>query len=153
MINYILQCEMLHRFESSFANIATYEKLEKRGVLECPHCGSMHITRAPMAPAIVKSGAVMSRDLENDNLPIMMDAADAALPTAQDVIDFIEKHTADVGNELPEVARAVHKGRPSALRKMRNKVGIRGYASGDDVRQMREEGINLYALRRQKFDA
>jgi len=153
MINYILQCETLHRFESSFANIATYEKLEKRGALECPHCGSKHITRAPMAPAIMKSGNAIANVSENNDAPMMMDAPDMAASVPQDVIDFIEKHTADVGDELPDVARAIHKGRPSALRKMRNKVGIRGYASGDDVRQMREEGINLYALRRQKFDA
>ena len=40
MIRYNLVCAKGHAFESWFANSAAYDKQARRGLLECPACGS-----------------------------------------------------------------------------------------------------------------
>jgi hypothetical protein len=53
MIRYTLRCERDHAFESWFQSSAVYETQEKRGLVNCPVCGSAKVERAIMAPQIV----------------------------------------------------------------------------------------------------
>ena len=53
MIRYSLRCERGHGFESWFQSSAAYEQQEKRGLVNCPSCGSAKVERAIMAPQIV----------------------------------------------------------------------------------------------------
>src|SRR5579872_5177013 len=39
MIHYDLRCSEDHTFDGWFKDSAAFERLAKRGMLECPHCG------------------------------------------------------------------------------------------------------------------
>src|SRR5258706_1833863 len=53
MILNSLRCEDGHEFESWFQSSSAYEAQEKRGLVNCPACGSAKVERAIMAPQIV----------------------------------------------------------------------------------------------------
>ncbi len=55
MIHYALRCAADHVFDGWFKDSATFEKMARRGLVECPHCGSAKVERALMAPAIAKA--------------------------------------------------------------------------------------------------
>lgn len=147
MINYTLQCDKNHRFESSFRSIADYEKLEKRHALDCPRCGSNKITRAPMAPAIAKG--IHAKNIDTDNVKTMAEAT----ATLEDIQKDIKEKFADVGDDFPEEARAIHRGDKTARRRYRGKSGIIGNASDAEAKALADEGLPIARLRVPKFDA
>ena len=55
MIKYNLKCRNDHEFESWFSNSKEYEKLNKKGFLECIYCSSKEISKSIMAPTILNS--------------------------------------------------------------------------------------------------
>ncbi len=52
MIRYALRCVGDHEFEAWFSNSAAYDRQEKRGLIECPECGSHDVAKQIMAPAV-----------------------------------------------------------------------------------------------------
>ncbi|MBM3623138.1 MAG: DUF1178 family protein, partial [Alphaproteobacteria bacterium] len=56
MIKYTLRCSKNHKFDSWFRDSATYERQEKRRLLECPICGDSRIERALVAPNVAAKG-------------------------------------------------------------------------------------------------
>ncbi|MCV6574831.1 MAG: DUF1178 family protein [Cohaesibacter sp.] len=52
MIKFSLQCEAGHGFEGWFRNSDDFDSQKAQGFLQCPACGSEHISKALMAPAI-----------------------------------------------------------------------------------------------------
>ena len=55
MINYTLQCEKKHRFDSWFKSAEAFEMLVKKSMVVCSECGSTKITKAIMAPSVSTS--------------------------------------------------------------------------------------------------
>lgn len=144
MIHYKLQCANEHTFESSFNSISAYEKLEKAGVLECPCCGSHAITRAPMAPAIARGG---KSDAAQET--VLRHAADEVAELHRQ----LQEKIADVGDDFPDEARALHRGDRAARRRYRGKVGLVGRASEAEATALSEEGVPVTRLRPAKYDA
>ena len=58
MIHYNLRCGEGHEFDSWFNNSASFEKQARRGLLECPHCGSTKVDRALMTPNVPRKGRI-----------------------------------------------------------------------------------------------
>ncbi len=56
MIRYNLVCARGHEFESWFDGSAAYDKQAKRGLVECPLCGSAKVEKALMTPRLARSG-------------------------------------------------------------------------------------------------
>ena len=52
MIHYDLRCSQDHRFDGWFKDSTAFERLAKRGLVECPHCGDVKVERALMRPAV-----------------------------------------------------------------------------------------------------
>ena len=52
MIKFSLKCDNGHGFEAWFRDSGDYETQNKRGFLECPACGSSHVSKALMAPNV-----------------------------------------------------------------------------------------------------
>ena len=52
MIKYSLICEKDHEFESWFANSESFDTQVKRGLVDCPHCGTKKVFKALMAPSV-----------------------------------------------------------------------------------------------------
>jgi hypothetical protein len=55
VIRYSLACVGEHRFEAWFSNSKAYETQRRRGLVECPVCGSHEVRKQIMAPAIRSS--------------------------------------------------------------------------------------------------
>ena len=145
MIVYVLKCEADHRFESSFASISTYEKLEKRRALECPHCGSRRVTRAPMAPAIAKGKSPDGPKCESVTCPEAEAVAAAK--------EFVRENFEDVGEAFPEEARALYYDEGDARRRYRSKLGLVGKATPEEAKSLHEEGVPISLLPERKYDA
>ncbi len=101
----------------------------------CPECGDRDVGKAIMAPNVAV------RDRAGDEA----DASEAMLeePQATEMLREVQRSliaaAEDVGASFPEEARKIHYGEVEAR-------GIRGTASGDEVRTLLEEGITIVAL-------
>src|SRR5579872_7295768 len=58
MIHYDLKCSRDHGFDGWFKDSAAFEKLARRGLVECPQCGDTKVDRALMRPAVAKREAL-----------------------------------------------------------------------------------------------
>ena len=52
MINYTLQCEKKHRFDSWFKSAEAFDMLIEKSLVVCAECGSTNISKAIMAPSV-----------------------------------------------------------------------------------------------------
>jgi hypothetical protein len=148
MIRYSLRCERGHAFESWFQSSAAYEQQEKRGLVNCPSCGSAKVERAIMAPQIVsKKGRDIaapapapSTDVTaSGSTPLMMAQERELRTKLKELRDHIVKNADNVGERFPNEARKMHYGdiehRP-----------IYGEASPDEARALIDEGVEVSPL-------
>ncbi len=150
MIRYALACNRKHEFEIWFANSADYERQRKRGLVECPLCGSTRVDKTIMAPALSsprkeRAGAV-------SNQPSAPEPSAPATPVAmmspqerefrqklKEVRDHLVRNADHVGDKFPEEARKMHYGETEHR-------SIYGEASPEDAKAMLEEGIEFHPL-------
>ena len=154
MIRYNLVCAKGHEFESWFANSAAYDKQARRGLLECPACGSTKVEKALMTPRLArtrKSDVAISAPPETVAAPepAAAGAPEPAAPVAmlspqeselraklKELRDHLVANSENVGQRFPEEARKMHYGE----KKHRS---IYGTASSDDAQALHEEGIEF----------
>jgi hypothetical protein len=144
MILFDLKCDHDHVFESWFKDSATFTRHQKRGDLACPVCGSSRITKAPMAPSIVKGEDRPRRRKSRPETP--QTVAMAKDPDQQKMAKLmrelgelrrqIEQNCDYVGESFPEEARKIHYGETEH----RN---IYGEATEDEAKELNEEGIEF----------
>jgi hypothetical protein len=145
MIHYDLRCGQDHAFDGWFKDSAAFERLAKRGLVECPHCGDVKIARALMRPAVAKRRALPapvpapspslqppapSPEVAGGKLPAHMRAM------LQKMRAEVEKHCDYVGPQFAEEARKIHRGES-------DKRGIYGEASPEQAEALAEEGIEV----------
>lgn len=130
MIKYSLQCADGHRFEGWFSSSADFDRQKDEALLECPVCGTSHVTKAPMAPAIVRGRSPAPQ----------RDAMEAIRrdwnETARRAQAYVEKHFEHVGKRFPEEARKQHYGEAETR-------PIYGEATLREVKELKEEGIEV----------
>jgi hypothetical protein len=145
MIHYELRCSQDHGFDGWFKDSAAFEKLAKRGMVECPHCGDAKVERALMRPAVAKREALpvpMPPPAPPPQVPApATEAAGGRLPDhmramLQRMRAEVEKHCDYVGPQFAEEARKIHRGES-------NKRGIYGEASPEQAEALAEEGIEV----------
>jgi hypothetical protein len=150
MIHYKLNCANGHEFESWFKDSAAFDQQAKLGFLECPICGDGSVSRALMAPALVKPRAVAPAQIAAPppatDTPAPAPAAPAAMTTApipaqvraalQRLRAEVEKHCDYVGPAFPDMARRIHRGEIEQR-------GIYGEATPDQAETLAEEGIQI----------
>ncbi|HZO45451.1 MAG TPA: DUF1178 family protein [Xanthobacteraceae bacterium] len=157
MIRYALACSKGHSFESWFQNSAAYDKQAKRGLVECPVCGTSKVEKALMAPTLAGT-----KKRGRPSLPAAMPAAEAteAAPAApetptpvamvspeerefraklKELRDHLTKNADNVGRKFPEEARKMHYGESEHR-------SIYGEASPQEAKELHEEGIELHPL-------
>jgi hypothetical protein len=157
MIRYNLVCARGHEFESWFDGSAAYDKQARRGLVECPVCGSNKVEKTLMTPRLAgtrKSGAGAPVDAEpvTADAPVPAAPAEPTAPVAvispreqelraklKELREHIVKNAENVGQQFPEEARKMHYGE----KKHRS---IYGTASPDDAKAMHEEGIEFAPL-------
>jgi hypothetical protein len=132
MILFQLACANDHRFEAWFRDSAAFDRQCAAGDIGCPFCASARVSKAPMAPHVVKSAA------KADNAE---DRAQKVTRELMEVMENLRRHVEDkcdyVGVDFPEEARRIHYGEADPR-------GIYGEASENEASALKEEGIEVH---------
>ena len=123
MIAYDLKCHKGHQFEAWFRNGKAFESQRKRGLIECPRCGSSRTEMVFKARAIRKTGHSGQ-------------ASPPEAPSAARLEKFLKDNFEDVGRGFADEARKVHYGE-------REPANLRGETTADEEAGLREEGIGF----------
>lgn len=144
MILFELKCTADHRFEAWFRDGAAYDAQAAAGTIACPVCGDTGVTKAPMAPRIVKS---RSRPAPEKSEPGAPQGGGGTEKAPQDVQGEVMRQLAElrravetncdyVGDRFAEEARRIHYGETDPR-------GIYGEATPGDVAELKEEGVTI----------
>jgi hypothetical protein len=158
MIVFQLTCSNAHEFEAWFQSSSSFESQEAAGDVECPHCGDVHVMKAPMAPNVVTSrkksvvrepaetqvpGQLghQSKNQPSDQVDEVRarEVAEQILRAVGKLRDQIEETTDDVGDKFVDEARRIHYGEAEER-------GIRGIATEQEASELDEEGIDIFQL-------
>ncbi len=143
MIRYALVCAKGHSFESWFQSSAAYDKQSKRGLVECPVCGSSKVEKALMRPQLVGT-----KKHSADAPPAAPEKAPVAMMSPQEVEfrrklreirEHLTKNADYVGPKFPEEARKMHYGDIEHR-------SIYGEASPQEAKELHDEGIEFHPL-------
>ncbi|GAN78754.1 DUF1178 family protein [Acidocella aminolytica] len=140
MIHYQLRCEAGHEFDGWFKNSEGFEVQVASGLVACPSCGSMDVSRALMAPAIPRKGRELVVATEpSQAAPAVPQAAGGAIPDSvraalQKLREEVEKNCDYVGPDFAEEARRIHHGEAPPR-------GIYGESSDEDAEALADDGI------------
>ena len=144
MIHYDLHCSQDHAFDGWFKDSAAFERLAKRGLVECPHCGDTKVERALMRPAVATrvTRACRCRSRRRRR-PAAATAAVAGGPMPahmramlQRMRAEVEKNCDYVGPQFAEEARKIHRGES-------DKRSIYGETSPEQAEALADEGIEV----------
>jgi len=133
MIKYNLKCHNDHEFESWFSNSKEYEKLNKKGLLECIFCFSKKINKSIMAPTILNS-----KEKDNQIKIIDKDFKDEKNKLLN-LRKYIEKNFDYVGKDFSKKVREVYYDKKS-------KKSIYGTTTPEEREELAEEGIDLLSI-------
>ena len=133
MIKYNLKCHNDHEFESWFSNSTEFEKLNKKGFLECIFCSSKKIDKSIMAPSILNS-----KEKDNQIKIINKDFKDEKNKLLK-LRKYIEKNFDYVGKDFGKKVREVYYDK-------KNKNAIYGTTTPEEREELAEEGIDLLSI-------
>ncbi|HWK40701.1 MAG TPA: DUF1178 family protein [Croceibacterium sp.] len=143
MIVYDLSCDRDHRFEGWFGSSVDFADQLANGLVQCPHCGSPEVVKAPMAPAVPRKGNQLPTMPEPDRKPL---ASGPMPPEVTEALKKLAEAQADalsqskwVGNAFAEKSRAMHYGEQES-------ETIHGQATAEEARELFEEGIAVSPL-------
>ena len=130
MIKYKLVCKECNlSFDSWFASSDEYEKLKKKNILNCHNCDSTKVEKTLMAPKL---------KLENsDKKDLKFKKVYKKIKEYQ---KFIKKNFNFVGENFAYEARSIH------YNGKKKEKGIYGTASKDEIKELKEEGINAEVI-------
>lgn len=144
MIVFDLKCDDGHRFECWFRSSGDYAEQRERSLVQCPHCGSAEVEKAPMAPAVPAKGnqrqvsknadqqvEAPEQALSGGKIPAEVHAAMQALAKAQ---AKAIKESRYVGDGFAEETRAMHYGE-------KDLEAIHGKATLKEAKELLEEGV------------
>lgn len=140
-----LHCSHGHAFEGWFSNEEDFQRQQQQGLLTCPICNDIDVSKAlsaprlnlkaakaPMpatAPADAKDGVLAG------NPAMQRELMQAWLEVSRKVVASTE----DVGERFTEEALKMHYGEVADR-------GIRGRATPDQVRELLDEGVGVMPL-------
>ena len=128
MIKYKLKCKKCNNtFDSWFASSKEFEKLKKIKLINCTNFNSLEIDKSIMSPRI------------SSNLTSTKNNSKSKINEVKSKIfefqKYIKKNFEYVGENFSYEARSIHYG------KKKNKKGIYGKASSEDIKELKDEGI------------
>jgi hypothetical protein len=128
VIRYDLRCQNGDEFEAWFGSIADFDAQAEKGQLLCPHCGTTHVEKAPMAPAVVTG---RKKDARAERA--------VAMAMAAKVREHIKENFDYVGDKFADEARKMHAGESEER-------SIWGEATPEEARELADEGIDAAPL-------
>jgi hypothetical protein len=145
MIVFDLACTHGHRFEGWFASADDYARQNDAGLVRCPACDDVDITRVPSARVRTGHAAappVATHAPENETPAAPANAAPVATGLPAELVERLReivRNTENVGARFPEEARRIHYDEAPAR-------AIRGQASREEADALRDEGIDFSSL-------
>ena len=128
MIKYLLKCkDCKQEFESWFSASNEYDRLLKLKLLNCQSCESINVEKSLMSPNLLNTRK--KEDLKN------IKKYKSIRKKLSDYKKFVRDNFEYVGDNFAYKARTIH------YEKKNQKKGIYGSASLEDVKELREEGI------------
>ena len=133
MIKYNIKCGNGHEFESWFSDSAEFDKLKKKGLLDCVYCSSKKINKSIMAPSISslkdveKQTQIIDRDFKKEK------------DTLLQLRKYIEKNFDYVEKEFSKKVREVYYDKKS-------KKAFYGTTTAKEREELAEEGIDLLSI-------
>ena len=127
MIKYKLICENCDlSFDSWFASSKEFEKLKKKNFISCISCNSNHVDKSLMSPLVIKKSKQFGKKEEkHKNIRAKL----------KEYKKFIKSNFNYVGKNFAYEARIMHYNKKKPLK------GIYGNASLDQIKELKEEGI------------
>lgn len=126
MIVLNLVCRQNHRFEGWFASTEACDDQHRRGLLSCPFCNDVDVSRLPSGPRVISSAR------ENPDSESRAAIENLLLET----LGTLARSSENVGEHFAEEARRIHYQEAPP----RN---IRGVASVREARELLDEGIAI----------
>ena len=140
MIKFALVCPAGHEFESWFSDGAAFDTQAKRGFVQCPTCGSRHVGKAVMAPAVVTRAATAADSAPAVQPMALLDERARELRAMiRAVRERMMTEAEDVGAGFAAEARRIHEGDATER-------PIYGQASIADARALLEDGIGVLPI-------
>ena len=133
MIRFSLSCDHEHEFEGWFRSNTDFETQKKRGLVECPACGSNKVEKALMAPAV-------STGRKREKIALAMGEQQKKTMAQLKALSEKMRENADyVGDKFAEEARKIHFGETDPR-------GIYGEATPDEARSLAEDGVEFMPI-------
>jgi len=157
MIKYQLNCNNEHQFDGWFPNIAEFERQQEKKLLICPLCDSNQVDRAIMSPGIGKSKSksktktTSKSQLDKEEFYKAQFTDDTMIPASQakNILRKIRKKIVtefdNVGDRFVKEYRKHEKGERDDK--------FYGVPSKEEVKELVEEGVDLFHLPNVKDDA
>ena len=134
MIKYKLACgDCKIKFDSWFASSKEYERLKKRKFLVCHNCNSQKVEKTLMSPQLINT-----KKISDDNIDISK--YDSTTKTMKGYQKFIKENFKYVGKNFAYEARSIHYDKKKKIK------GIYGSASKNDLKELKEEGIDTQEI-------
>ena len=134
MIKYKLICKKCDlKFDSWFASSKEYERLKKKKLLNCHKCNSVKIEKTIMAPQLINNKSKVDEKIN-------LEKYNKVKKTIIGYQKFIKENFKYVGDNFAYEARSIHYDR-----KKKSK-GIYGSASKEDLKELKEEGIDAQII-------
>ncbi|WP_395817695.1 DUF1178 family protein [Devosia sp.] len=133
MIHYSLVCESDHKFDAWFRNADAYDQQSARGIVTCPICNSVKVSKGLMAPSVSRANS--------DKVALSIGHPQQA-QLREALLALRNKVTAEadyVGDRFADEARKIHY-------KEIDPRGIYGEATREEVASLIEDGIDFMPL-------
>jgi len=141
MIVFDVVCDTGHRFEGWFASARDFASQKRRGLVQCPSCGSAKVRRIPSA-ARINLGAPAPKPRKAPEKTPQMEGKDPfaiAQMLYSNMLDELLTKTEDVGKDFPAEARRIFYEQSPAR-------AIRGQATDQEHDELVDEGIPVARL-------
>ena len=135
MIKYNLQCKKCNFiFDSWFASSKEFDKLKNKRLINCHNCGSLRVEKNLMAPKLINKSINFKN--EKKNIRKYQDIK----KTINEYQKFIKSNFDYVGENFAYEARSIH------YKSKKRDKGIYGTASKQDIKELKEEGIETHLI-------
>ncbi|MER2533918.1 MAG: DUF1178 family protein [Rhizobiaceae bacterium] len=133
MIRFSLVCDRQHDFEAWFRNGSDYDGQKERGLVECPHCGSVKVEKALMAPAV-------STSRKQEKIALAMgEQQKQAMAQLKALSQKMRDNAEYVGDKFADEARKIHFGEA-------DQRGIYGEATAEEAAALVEDGVEFMPI-------
>ena len=141
MIKYNLLCKKCKlTFDSWFASSKEYDKLKKKKLINCHGCGSLKVDKNLMAPKLIRKNFIRKNETKD------LIKYHKIRKTISEYQKFIKNNFDYVGQNFAYEARSIHYNNKKKIK------GIYGIASKQDLKELKEEGIDTQVVPWIKYD-